>query len=348
MRTECITDRIKETAKKVENKWLPFLALLAFACLPPGQSNFDVVLPEISQAAHQSQNKLGIVLLNDVNGAARQILNAGPGIVVALDPFLHQSIDEGVKEYKGKFTDAVTVLRLTTNLPSPYTVNQNPEQAARSFFEHYAAKKINRLGPSLAYYDYIEAPTAGQLPNWDNDKNVEWLSRFHLALARHYTNRGLRTCVSIEVGDVGGQSPEEIATRFSKFKALPEIVKLGGKICYHGYSLEGTMDIDNEIFTTFRTKILSGGAQKLGVSTKNLFILSETGWDHIGDKNSGFKARTSPENYVYWILWSNELVAKDPSIWRHAYFQIGDDGDWESFDLSPVAPQLADIIKKSR
>lgn len=288
--------------------------------------------------------KIGIYLMSDYSSGAKQIINAKPQIIKVMDP-QNNSLLNAVKDYKKIFPNGVIVLRFyeaTRNLK--YTVNDDPTASAQDFHKKVIAPGLAVLGENKKLFDYIETPNElDSTPGWENPESIVWLTQFWEELINLNHQSGIKTCTaSIPVGNPPG-SNSEIKEKIRLF--LPALIKTqqnNGVVCYHAYTLKYSQDLNEEIYTSLRYRLLHQMMVELDPSLINLrFILSEAGVDQNGSpQESGWQARGGVQQYLDWITWFDKQISQDNYVLGATLYQIGDNY-WSSFNLEPIAGWIA-------
>jgi hypothetical protein len=296
-----------------------------------------------------SRSKLSVHFIARYTAGGRQIVSAGPRLIKVLD--LGEDMRRAVREYKRLYPNGVVVLRIYT--PIRYSRRDMPEERALHFWENVLWPPLSRLPEAeRRLIDYLEGPNEGDTtPTWESLEDARWFARFWTALAPLMRRHGFRPCVgSIAVGNPGG-SPEEVEAKFAAFAPALRVAKqLGGAWSYHAYTIRYTTNADEEIWYSLRYRKLHEILKRRFPDLANMpVILTEGGVDESGNPNlSGWQARGSAERYQRWLEWFDSEIRKDPYVLGVTLFQIGDPQGWRSFDLEPMAPWLAQHLKRLR
>lgn len=303
----------------------------------------------LPSSSHLSSSKIGIFILSDYSEGAKSIVASGPRVIKVMDPQSIGSIANAMKEYKSKYPSGIVLARFYFEAPGN-SLDSNPVDAAENIFNVYIKPQINKLGDSLRYVDYIETPNeSDQTQTWDTITKTQWNAQFWMRLADLYHQAGTKICAgSIAVANIGNNSYDGVGQYIAELvPMLREIKHLGGAWCYHGYSLNFTTDLNEEIWTSLRYRVFYDYLQKNAIDVADIpMIISETGIDQTGDpKTSGWQARGSQQQFENWLTWYDGQIKQDSYIIGATIFQSGD-GHWSSFNLDPIAGWLSNYLKQ--
>ncbi len=308
----------------------------------------QIPTPTPQATSRLSQSKLGIFILSSYSNGAKNIVAAGPRVIKVMDPQNDSGLMNAVIQYKNKFPEGVVVLRIYIDT-GRFDTSANPVTSAESIFNQYIKPGLNSLGANLKFFDYIETPNESeQTPPWDNVENIQWLAQFWERLADLDNQSGIKTCAgSIAVGNVAGSTFDEIGQNIGYFvPTLRYLKQIGGAWCYHGYTLNYTTDVNQELWYSLRYRVFYNYLQANAPDVADIpMIISEGGVDQSGDpKTSGWSARGSASKYENWLQWYDNQIKQDPYIIGVTLFQIGD-GNWSSFNLEPISSWLTDYLR---
>lgn len=294
-----------------------------------------------------SLKKTGIYLMSDYSSGAKLIVNAKPQVIKVMDP-QYNGLINAVKDYKKIFPKGIVVLRfyeIARNIK--YSINEDPISSAQDFYQKVITPGLIALGDNKKLFDYIETPNElDSTPGWESSESIIWLTQFWEELIALNNNSGIKTCIaSIPVGNPPGNN-YEIKEKLRLF--LPALIKAqqsGSAVCYHAYTLKYTQDLNEEIYTSLRYRLLHQFMTELDSSLSSLrFILSEAGVDQNGNpQESGWQARGGAQQYMNWIEWFDREISQDSYVIGATLYQIGDNY-WSSFNLEPITGWLAGKI----
>lgn len=185
------------------------------------------------------------------------------------------------------------------------------------------------------------------MPNmWEPDsvELAKWYCRYIALAVPKIAEMGFRPII-LQSG-VGGLpiKPEILDAMLPAFRTAK---RYGGAWACHGYTLDYTMDVKQEAFTSLRYRLAYNYLKKAHPDVADLtMILMEGGVDKAGDPNKdGWQARGSQEKFTEWLKWFDSELMKDPQVLGVCLFKIGGTDGWKSFDLDPIAPWLGDYLK---
>ena len=70
--------------------------------------------------------------------------------------------------------------------------------------------------------------------------------------------------------------------------------------------------------------------------------MSEGGY--LTTTSTGWQGQLTNDQYLSWLKWFDAQMKQDPEVSGLTIFQVGNNTDWLSFDLTPMAPQLANYL----
>jgi hypothetical protein len=203
----------------------------------------------------------------------------------------------------------------------------------------------NRADPS--YVDWLEGPNElDGISNWyESQSEAEWFADFWSRLADHMNAAGYTPLVgSVAVGNPkldadGGNRMRPLATMI-RSKNYP----IGWS--YHAYSGVLSTDLSVEEWCTFRYRKIIEETQLQGVP----LVLTEGGQDvcPAGTPGGWKESAVDAQGYFDWLRWFDEELKKDTDVVGVTLFQIGNTGDWDAFDLGPLAEELEAYIVSSK
>ncbi|MFQ5810387.1 MAG: hypothetical protein ACE5JM_12265 [Armatimonadota bacterium] len=310
-----------------------------------------ILLPAASPlpTAEVSASKLSLHLIAHYTPAAREVVRAGPRVLKVLD--LGPDMLEAMREYKTRFPGGATVVRIYT--VRGYEVRTDPEAAGRDWWENVLAPAVAKLSPEdRRLIDYLEGPNEGEhYPVWESPEHARWFARFWQTLAPLIARAGFKPCIgSIPVGNPPA-TPEEIEESFLAFApALRAAHRLGGAWSYHAYSLAYTTDLDKELWTSLRYRMLHDAATRRWPDLADMpVILTEAGADRLGNpQQDGWQARGDAARFQQWLKWFDARLQEDDYVLGATLFQSGDARGWPSFDTEPINAWLAQYLRRPR
>jgi hypothetical protein len=115
---------------------------------------------------------------------------------------------------------------------------------------------------------------------------------------------------------------------------------------YHAYSGALSMDVATEQWCTFRYRKIIEETELEGIP----LVLTEGGQDvcPTGTPGGWKNSSVTVQGYLDWLRWFDEELKKDPDVVGVTLFQVGNTGDWDQFDLGPLADELSVHIMSSK
>lgn len=316
--------------------------------LPPLRAivGLSIALLTLPTCAALSESKLSLHLINSYSQGARQVVAAGPRVLKVLD--LHEPMLEALRDYKSRYPQGVTVVRIYTR--HSYPRDADPSASGRNYWETALKPALDRLAPGdRALIDYVEGPNECEpYPIWESAETARWMARFWQALAPLIAQAGFRPCISnIPVGNPPG-TPDEIREKILAFApGLLAAHKVKGSWSYHAYSLVYGTDMAQEIWTSLRYRMLHGMlVEKHPELAKMPLIITEAGIDFRGNpREDGWQARGDAAKFQDWLKWFDARLREDPYVLGATLFQSGNAEGWSSFDTEPINAWLAEWLK---
>ncbi|MBP9708683.1 MAG: hypothetical protein KBD78_13675 [Oligoflexales bacterium] len=111
---------------------------------------------------------------------------------------------------------------------------------------------------------------------------------------------------------------------------------------YHSYSRYTNYDVGIENWYTLRYRRI---IEETGLQDYPLYIteagVSWQGWKKVDAKYPPI----TPDQYFKWLVWLDERFKEDDAVKGVTLWQIGDMGDWQHDDLTPIAGKLEQYIR---
>lgn len=292
----------------------------------------------------QSSSKLGIFILGDITSGSQEILAAKPKIVKFLDPQYDDDQMNAVKNYKTKNPNGIAVLRLyqgTTNLQ--YSTSNDPVLSAQDFFNQVIRPSLAMFGGDLKYFDYLQTPNEFEnTPEWWGEEKTTWNGKFWLKLTQLNKSAGIKTCIGSM--PVGNTTATDLSYIIDDLRAMKN---MGAALCYHGYTYTYSTDVSAESQTSLRYRDWYNYFQDNEPDLYSMpLILSESGVAENGQAGAGYLTNNRIADYENWLSWYDKQLQKDLYVLGATIFQIGDEGNWDSFNLEKIAPWLATHISQ--
>ncbi|MFH0773865.1 MAG: hypothetical protein V1922_06165 [bacterium] len=299
----------------------------------------------VAPAIKLSSSKLGVFIINDYSEGARQIVESCPRVIKFIDPQGNDTFIEAAKKYK-QACNGVTVARFYPGTEGiKYTTSDNPERSAEDFFSKAIRPNLDGLGANKTLFDYLQMPNEFEnTPEWWGEEKMKWNGRFWVKLTGLNKNAGIKTCVgSMPVGNTTGQDMSFIVEELRAMK------NMGAALCYHGYTFHYSTDANVELELSLRYRQYYSFFKNQAPDLASMpLILSEGGVAENGDPKGGYQAAGHAEKYKSWLAWFDAELRKDPYVVGVTLFQIGNDSDWSSFNLEPIAPWMAGYVRSAK
>ncbi len=306
--------------------------------------------PVLTLSQPVGRSKLGIhVSSNSSPRIMDFVRQAHPAVVVAVG-------DLGwLAEAKAVSPKTLTIGRF---LEEDQTIGGDPAARAREFVRANTSRYL--AYPGVDYWLGWNEPVI------DNVEQMKWYATFEAERVAAMAELGLK----VAIGNFSAGTPE--ADEFQAF--LPALVtarKYGGVLSLHEYSAptlqagvgsaipgltaqpeQGALTLryrnwynnylvrNNAVLPLIITEAgIDGGVLGPGVT-------SNRGWrDFLDHGGSGAGSAQAIAEYVAQLSWYDDELRRDPHVLGFAVFNTGNTkGEWKSFDVTAILPQLADLI----
>ena len=299
-----------------------------------GKSATQATAPPPPQQPSLSSSKLGPHVLGDPNNAgAMTILGACPRVAKWVLPYA--GTDLAISYYKGHCPGGTVVLRVYVS-PSmaTYSPANDPVASADDFWNHMMAQGLSSAGQPNQI-DWLEGPNElDNLPNWYNDPNTAtWLASFWSTLADLMHNAGYNPLV----GSVLAGQPSPV-TIFAPVVGAMKSKQYKWGWSYHSYTFGATMDVGAESAYALYYRQVRDQNGLAGIP----LVLTEGGY--VTPSSTGWQGHLTNAQYLSWLKWFDAQLKQDPEVLGLTIFQVGNTTDWQSFDLTPIAPDLANYL----
>jgi hypothetical protein len=340
--------RVQATRLATATPWIPTRTPIAPTPTPtvptPTATRYVSIIPVLPPTDALGPSKLGLhVIRNNDPNIMEFVRHAQPAVVKAVD-------DLGfLTEVKEASPRTITIGRIEAAGP-PY--DQNPEQAARDFVNSQLEKY--QLNPGVDYWEGYNEPD----PNHDN---MVWYSRFEQERVRALAEHGFRAAI----GGFSTGVPE-----FDEFElflaAIWEAREHKGILSLHEYSapvmtfgfganLPGMDPDPDRGALTFRYRWLYE-EMLIPFGLEIPLVISEAGVDGIignrpGPNGLGWRdfgeywvqqgiGETAEQAYINQLAWYDAGVRADGYVIGFTVFTAGGFGQWESYNINGILPQL--------
>ncbi len=281
-----------------------------------------------------SSSKLGPHVLGASNNVgAGSILGECPrvGKWVAPSP----GIDVAISSYKSRCPGAIVILRVfVPTSMAAYSPTSDPAVSANDFWNKMSTQGLSATGPANQI-DWLEGPNElDNLPNWYNDlSTASWVSSFWSTLADLMHNAGYNPLV----GSLVSRQPSP-ATVFAPLAAVMKSKPYKWGWDYHAYTFTATTSVNIEdAYALYYRKVRDQNGL-----TGIPIVLGEG--EYLTPSSTGWQGQLTNEQYLAWLKWFDAQMKQDLEVRGLTIFQIGNTTDWQSFDLTPVAGELANYL----
>jgi hypothetical protein len=340
---------VRATGMPEPTPWLPTRTPVPptpTATVPtPTATRYVSIIPRLPPTDALGPSKLGLhVIRNNDPNIMNFVRQAQPAVVKAVDDlgFLFE-----VKEASPR---TITIGRIDAHGP-PY--EQDPEHAAREFVNSQLDQY--RLNPAVDYWEGYNEPD----PNHDR---MVWYSRFEQERVKVLAQHGFRAAI----GGFAAGVPE-----FDEFElflaAIWEAKEHRGILSLHEYSapditygfganLPGMDPHPERGALTFRYRWLYE-EMLIPFGLDIPLVISEAGIDGIignrpGPQGLGWRdfgdywvqqglGESAEQAYINQLAWYDAGVRRDGYVIGFTVFTAGGFGQWESYNINSILPQLA-------
>lgn len=225
-----------------------------------------------------------------------------------------------------------------------YVETDDPRARAR---DYAVAMQAGLAGLDPRDVDWVEGPNEldGLFAWTSSHAGGAWFAAFWDELADRIHTAGFAPLVgSLAVGnppllgDLGVGEPSPFLPTARVITKKP--YRIGWS--YHAYSPALDRDAQaRERWYSLRFRLIRSELGLEGVPC----VLTEGGQDAPG----GWRSQdVDEERYLGWLKWFDAEIATDDDVEGVTLFQIGNRTDWASFDITPIAPELAAHIERER
>lgn len=279
-----------------------------------------------------SPSKLGPhVLGTDANNpGAVTILGGCPHIAKWIAPT--PGINAAISSYKSRCPNGIAILRVFVS-PSmaTYIATDDPAASANDFWNKMLIQGLIAAA-AASQIDWLEGPNElDNLPNWYNDAtNANWVASFWSTLADLMHNAGYNPLVGSLVG--GQPSP---VTLFAPLASVMKSKNYKWGWSHHSYTFGATMDVGSEAEIALYYRQIRDQNGLAGIP----LVLSEGGY--LTPRSTGWQGQLTKDQYLSWLKWFDSQIKQDPEVLGLTIFQVGNTTDFQSFDITPIAQDLA-------
>ncbi len=289
-----------------------------------------------------SSSKIGVFYLGD-SGGGEAIAKAGPRVIKVIDPQDNSGLMNIVRNYKNAYPDGIVIMRVYEGDAPVYSLSDDPGNSAQDFWDKLLGPATSKLSPSdRQLITYLAGPNEyGNTPIINSQKAADWTAKFWEKLSEIMSQNGFKPDMGeIPVGNLG---PDLLGPLVP---VLREIKQLGGVWSYHAYSLDYTTDVNQENWTSLRYRSFYDYFRQNAPDLSDMpMILTEGGIDKSGNgQTDGWSARGDASKFEDWLQWYDGQIKQDPYILGVTLFQTGNNSDWKSFNVDPIASWLSNYL----
>ena len=283
----------------------------------------------------QTSSKLGPHVLGPPNNSgAATFLGACPRLAKWIVPY--PGTDLAISSYKSTCPSGIVVLRVfVPTSMAAYSPTDDPVASAIDFWSKMSTQGLSSAGlPSQI--DWLEGPNElDNLPNWYSDPTAaNWVASFWSTLSDLMHNAGYNPLVA---SLVGGQ-PSPVST-FAPLATAMKSKSYKWGWGYHSYTFTASADVATENAYALYYRQVRDQNGLLGIP----LVLSEGGY--LTPSSTGWQGQLTSTGYLSWLKWFDAQIKSDPDVVGFTIFQVGNTTDWQSFDLTPMAQDLATYLK---
>jgi uncharacterized protein (TIGR03382 family) len=266
-------------------------------------------------------SKLGPVVYSDTGGGVATVLEACPRVVKwVLGPEVSARTVNDLPSRCGYGTERVVAIAEGC---AESDLADDPVEAANDCWgEVLASAGLVESGV------WLELPHGDFLPAWIDEGAPDWLARFWARFADLASGQGLKPLVP------AFGVPE--ASRL-----VPLAVEMKKRAYAWGWAAPAYSSSLSSSVCGERTGALGFRALRdaAGLGGTPLFLtesgLGQPGWKELD--------RTE-EEYLEWLRWFDARLQEDPEVRGAALFQFGGAGEFDDYDLAPLAEELAEHV----
>lgn len=281
-----------------------------------------------------SSSKLGPHILGAPNNAgAVTILGGCPRVAKWVAP--NTGIDVAISSYKSLCPSGIVILRVyVPTSMAAYSTANDPAASANDFWNKMSTQGLNAAGPSNQI-DWLEGPNElDNLPNWYSDPTAaNWVASLWSTLADLMHNAGYNPLV----GSLTAGQPSP-ATIFAPVAAAMKAKAYKWGWSYHSYTFGATTSVSTESAYALYYHQVRDQNGLAGIP----LVLSEGGY--LTTSSTGWQGQLTNDQYLSWLKWFDAQMKQDPEVFGLTIFQVGNTTDFQSFDLTPIAQELANYL----
>jgi len=248
----------------------------------------------------------------------------------------YSGIDVEIAGYKSRCPSGIVILRVyVAPSEAAYTIVNDPTACAQDFWSKMVADGLASGGPSNLI-DWLEGPNEIENipPSWYNDQTAaNWVASFWSTLADLMHTAGYDPLVGSLVA--GQPSP---VTMFGPLATVMKSKTYKWGWCYHSYTFTASTNVVTEMAYALYYRQIRDQNGLAGIP----LVLSEGGY--LTPSSTGWNGQITSSQYLSWLKWFDAQLKQDNEVLGITVFQIGNAGEFLSFDLTPFAQEFANYI----
>jgi hypothetical protein len=309
-----------------------------------------LMLPPLTQVSPSGNSKVGLHVARNGSPAVMTFIRATkPAVVVGIDDL------DWLREVKQVSPKTVTIGRF---MAGDQNFIGDPVQRARDYVAKLAARYL--ANPGVDYWLGWNEPTISSVAD------MTWFAAFEVERTRAMAALGLK----VAIGNFSTGTPE--VDEFEAFlPAITAAKQYGGILALHEYSaptlrdgvnaqIPGVEAINGAGALTLRYRywydhylrtqdlVIPLVITELGIDGGVLRGANATsgGWRNFLDNGAlGVPGPEATAAYLEQLSWYDDEVRRDPYVIGFAIFNAGSPGgNWASYDITEILPQLAGLV----
>ncbi len=298
-----------------------------------------MLIPLLALVLAAGPSKLGpVVLTNPYDQGAAALLNHCPAVAAYVAPA--PSLSDALVTLRNACRNTQIVVRVAVS--AKYDVAADPAASAKSF---WLTMQGSLGGIQPATVDWLEGPHGfDNIPDWSKDATAAaWVATFWSNLADQMHASQFTPLVGSIPSGAPALNGEISAGSTNLFKPIAEAMAKKTYLwgwSYQAYSPTLKESAPLEAATSLRYRAIHDECA-LGSTP---LVLTEAG----EGPTTGWKAAATPgATYLAWLEWFDGQLYLDPYVQGAALFQLGNQGTYESFDLSALSSDLGQWIQSA-
>jgi hypothetical protein len=294
------------------------------------------LLVAFSLEATASSSKLGPYVLNPIDDSALLLLDACPRVAKWQIP--DPGVASAIADFRTGCPDSQVVLQVTLSAVSRFSLAETPDLKASDVWGSMNAL-LSEYSVFPANVDWLEGPyELYQLPDWGTDTEAaDWVAEFWSALADRMNAAGWRPLIGSIPATYSSTALPFTENPFKKVADAMRGKDYSWGWSYHAYAT--TTDASDASDSVLHYRTIRDECDLAGEP----ILLSEAGLRNSIGK--GWQQMGIPAaDYLAWLEWLDGRAQEDSEVVGAIIFQIGDHEARGSYELGPLASDLADHL----